>query len=151
MHHKSLPLIKITLFPFQNIHTSHTQSKAIHTKNQAQPCHKPPIISTHHFMQSQYRTITPRSNHMNSLSKYAPIKTYIKLHSNTHSFMKNQPKSTQSTQNFSHQSNSSTAKIICTFHIKDTEITHTNTIRTISAQLGISHIKIHLMRLKLIK
>ena len=81
---------------------SHTLSTLVHTKNQAQPCHKSPIISSHHFMQSQYQTITPRPNHMSSLSKYAPIKTHIKLHSNTHSFMTNQPKSTQSTQNFSH-------------------------------------------------
>ena len=76
-------------------HFSHTLSTLVHTKNQAQPCNKSPIISSHHFVQSQYQTITPRSSHMNSLSKYAPIKTHIKLHSNTHYFMTNQPKSTQ--------------------------------------------------------
>ena len=97
---------KIT-HPYQNHYTpmpkhqyfSHTLSTLVHTKNQAQPCHKSPIISSHHFMQCQYQTITPRPNHMSSLSKYAPIKTHIKLHSNTHSFMTNQPKSTQ---NLSH-------------------------------------------------
>ena len=81
---------------------SHTLSTTVHTKNQGQPCNKSLIIPSHHFIPSQYQIITPRSNHMNSLSKYASIKTYIKLHSNAHSFMTHQPKFTQSTQNFSH-------------------------------------------------
>ena len=50
---------KIT-HPYQNHYTpmpkhpyfSHTLSTLVHTKNQAQPCHKSPIISSHHFMQS---------------------------------------------------------------------------------------------------
>ena len=50
---------KIT-HPYQNHFTpmpkhpyfSHTLSTTVHTKNQAQPCNKSLIISSHHFIQS---------------------------------------------------------------------------------------------------
>ena len=128
----------------------HTLSTTVHTKNEAQPCNKSFIISSHHFIQSQYQTITPRSSHMNSLSKYAPIKAHIKLHSNTHFFMKNKASSTITflfpVKAYQKQKTPYSPSISQT-----NKITHTCTMRITSTQVGIHHIKIQLIRLKEIK